>query len=788
MDLNEDVTQVWIEPFSSRELEILQLISDGLSNHKIAKKLYLSINTVKWYNKQMFLKLGVSNRTQASKKAAKLKLLESERESPAQGKEHAAGNLPAQISSYVGREREISEIKELLRKNRLVTLTGAGGSGKTRLALRVAKELGESYPDGVWLVELANIHEPSLVLPTIANVLNVAEKADATLGEVLKRNLSRKHLLLLIDNLEHLLESAPLISELLAAAPQLSVLGTSRERLHIYGEQEYPVQPLNLPDLNNSWNSEELKNVEAIALFIRRAKAVNPNFSLDEEALQHLARICVRLDGLPLAIELCAPMVKVFPLSVIAERIENNLDSIPEGPRDLPARHQTLIKTLQWSTDLLSEDEKRLFERTAVFNGGGTLAAIEYVCGENISGNIGNLLSALVNKNLVLAQEQRDGEIYFGLLETIRHYNLERLIANGKLEPLSQLHAEYFTQLAEQAKDEFGTPKHKYWFLHLKFEQDNIRSAMDWILRASNSDLDLRLAAALYHYWVNYGFSREALHWNEQALEKSKNAAPVLKAIALRTIGDLYTYISEFERGKSLLNQALDIFRALKDEGNEAWAMILFGYAHIKRVDDLPVGIEMSKKGIEKFKKLNDHSGMILGLNILGDLYRMYGDLQSAKNCYQESLQYAQESGEKVREAIQLSNLGVVAYEEKEYLLAENLIQQALEIFLDLDATYGMSYHIGSLAGPSLGLGKNLKAARILGASVAGLDSIENTYQLVDLSMMDHLSKDTLEALDKEAFKKAFQEGQRMSLQEAVAYALNDSNETEKLVYADDGL
>jgi predicted ATPase/DNA-binding CsgD family transcriptional regulator len=774
----ENINQVWIEPFNSRELEVLHLLSDGLSNREIAEKLYLSIDTIKWYNKQLYIKLGVSNRTQAAKKAAELKLLETNQIFSTQEKGHAAGNLPAQISSYVGRKREIGEIRELLRKNRLVTLTGVGGSGKTRLALKVAEKLQGSYPDGVWLVELAKIHEPSLVLPTIANVFNVVEKADATLGEVLKRKLSRKHLLLLIDNLEHLLDSAPLISELLAAVPQLSVLGTSRERLHIYGEQEYPVQPLNLPDPDKMLTGEELRKFESITLFIKRAGAVNPNLSLDEGALQHLARICVRLDGLPLAIELCAPMVKVFPLGVIAERIEKSLSAIPAGPRDLPARHQTLIKTLQWSSDLLTEDEKLLFERLAIFNGGGTLEAIEAICADGISKDIGNLISALVNKNLVLAIERRDGEIHFSLLETIRHYNLERLTANGEIEPLSKLHAEYFTRLAELAEDEFGTPKHKYWFLHLKFEQDNIRSAMDWILRANNSDLGVRLAVALYHYWVNYGFSREALRWNEQALEKSKSAAPVLKAIALRTIGDLCTYISEFERAKSLLNQALDIFRELKDEGNEAWALILFGYAHIMRVDDLPLGIEMSKKGIEKFKKLNDHSGMILGLNILGDLYRVYGELQTAKNCYQESLQYAQESGEKIREAIQLSNLGVVAYEEKEYLLAENLLQQALEKFLDLDATYGMSYHIGSLAGPSLGLGKNLKAARILGASAAGMDSIENPYQLAEEAIMDNISKDTLEALDKETFMKAFQEGQRMSLHEAVAYALNDSDET----------
>jgi non-specific serine/threonine protein kinase len=779
MKANEDMAQVWIEPFSSREIEVLQLMSDGLSNREIAKNLHLSIDTVKWYNKQMFIKLGVNNRTQAAKKAAELKLLESEQIYLTQEKERVVGNLPAQISSYVGRQKEIKEIKYLLKENRLVMLTGTGGSGKTRLALQVAEEMQGSYPEGVWLVELANISEASLVAQTIVNVLNITSKTEATLDEALKRSLSHKHLLLLIDNLEHLLDSAPLISELLAAAPNLSVLGTSRERLHIYGEQEYPVQPLDLPELNNDLNSEELRNIDAIKLFIKRAKAVKPNLSLDEEALHHLARVCVRLDGLPLAIELCAPMVKVYPLGVIAERIEKSLSAIPTGPRDLPARHQTLIKTLQWSSDLLSKDEKHLFERLAIFNGGGTLEAIKVICSDGMSSDVGNLISALVNKNLVLAIERRDGDICFSLLETIRHYNLERLTANGELESLLQLHAEYFTQLIKQAKDEFSTPKHKYWFLHLKLERDNIRSAMDWLLRASNSDLGLRLATDLYHYWVNYGFSREALYWNEQALEKTKSAAPVLKAIALRTIGDLCTYISEFEKGKSLLNQALDIFRELEDEGNEAWAMILFGYAHIMWMDGLPLGIEMSKKGIEKFKKHNDHSGMILGLNILGDLYRVYGDLQTAKKCYQESLQYAQESGEKIREAIQLSNLGVVAYEEKEYRLAENLLQQALEIFLDLDATYGMSYHIGSLAGPTLGLGKNLKAARILGASVAGMDSIENTYQLAEESIMDNISKDTLDALDKEAFMKAFEEGQRMSLQEAVAYALSDSDGTE---------
>ena len=351
--MNVFQAQSWGESFSPRELEVLQLIYNGLSNREIAHELYLSIETIKWYNKQMFMKLGVKNRTQAANKAVELNLLNSEQTSPSQEKTSLVGNLPAQLTSYVGREKEVGEIKGLLKSNRLVVLTGAGGSGKTRLALEVGEESKGEYRDGVWLVELANIRDPSLVLQTIAKVLNLAERSDVSLDEVLKRYLSRRHLLLLIDNLEHLLKCALLIGDLLAAAPQLSVLGTSRERLHIYGEQEYPVHPLNLPDLSSDKISQEFENVESIALFVKRARAVQPTLSLDGEALKELARICIWLDGLPLAIELCAPMVKVFPLEVIAERIEKSLDAIPSGPRDMPARQQTLRSTIRWSYDLL---------------------------------------------------------------------------------------------------------------------------------------------------------------------------------------------------------------------------------------------------------------------------------------------------------------------------------------------------------------------------------------------------------------------------------------------------
>ncbi|NIW48329.1 MAG: AAA family ATPase, partial [Gammaproteobacteria bacterium] len=444
--MNAFQAQPWRESFSTREIEVLQLISRGASNREIAQKLHLSIETVKWYNKQMFSKLGVNNRIQAVNKAAELALLSSEQAIKSQKKPAEAGNLPAQLTSYVGREKEIKEIKELLKHNRLVMLTGVGGAGKTRLALKVGEELNGRYPDGVWMVELANLRDPSLVIQTIANVLHISKRTDpdSTLQELLSRYLRRRHLLLLIDNLEHVLECAPLIGELLAAAPQLSVIGTSRERLHLYGEQEYPVHPLNLPESLDNMTSDDLKNVESINLFIKRAQSIDPSISFDMDELKGVARICASLDGLPLAIELCAPMLKMFPPGEIADRIETSLDVIPGGPRDLPARHQTLDNTIQWSFNLLEESEKRLLERLSIFNGDATLEVIESICGGELPGNIVDLLSALVNKNLVLAQERQDGEIYFRLLETVRQFSYQKLLLSNQAERFAKRHAKTF--------------------------------------------------------------------------------------------------------------------------------------------------------------------------------------------------------------------------------------------------------------------------------------------------------------------------------------------------------
>jgi predicted ATPase/DNA-binding CsgD family transcriptional regulator len=827
MELNEDMSQTWIEPFSSRELEVLQLLSDGLSNREIAEKLYLSIETVKWYNKQMFHKLGVNNRIQAANKAAELKLLESEQASPAQEKGHVAGNLPAQISSYVGRKREIGEIKELLKNNRLVMLTGAGGSGKTRLTLQVAEELQGCYPDGIWLVELANIREPSLVLPTIANVLNVTEKTDAALGEVLMRELSRKHLLLLIDNLEHLLDSALFIAELLAAAPQLSILGTSRERLHIYGEQEYPVLPLSLPDLNCRITGDELKKVEAVALFIKRARAVIPGLSLDEEALEHLARICVRLDGLPLAIELCAPMVKVFPLSVIADRVEKNLHAIPSGPRDLPARQRTLMKTIQWSRDLLKENEKRLFERLAIFNGGGTLDAIESICADGISGDIGNLISALVNKNLVLAQERSDGKIHFGLLETIRQHNQERLSTTNELNSLAKLHAEYFSQLAEESVLYILGSEQVTWLDNLEIEHDNLRASMAWYQTAEGqAESGLLLASSLEYFWGIRGYFSEgrehlsaalsrpealgrtlaranALHAAgrlaylqsrypktrlllEESLSIYRELDPLDRrglADTLITLGDMETELGGYMTAFILMKEALEIMRELDDIRGVSRALWQLG-ARAVRPGDYEQAVQYFEEALPLLRQIGDRGHTSVALSGLSEVAIRQGDYKRATLLEEESLALRREIEEPWGIAISLANFGWIALRQDDLKQAVNLLRESLTLRRDIGERGGSTWCLEKLAEIALitGQRKSLlnseedfqRAARLFGAAEAMREPVDSKIDLVDQPEYNRQVAALRDHLKDATFTKAWAEGRGMSIKQAIEYGLEN--------------
>jgi predicted ATPase/DNA-binding CsgD family transcriptional regulator len=762
----------WMEPLAAREIQILGLISDGLSNREIAQELYLTLETIKWYNKQIYRKLGVNSRMQAAKLTAEQGLLE--QESSAQHEEESrSGNLPAQLTSFVGREKEIAEIKELLKANRLVVLTGTGGSGKTRLALQVAADLSDYYRDGAWLVELAPLSDPNLVPGAIAQALKLQSGGDTALTESLKHFFGRKHLLLLLDNFEHLLEASFLVGELLSAAPQLSVLATSRERLHVYGEQEYPVHPLQLPDHQHPEAPEKLLSYEAINLFVQRAQSVQPDLEANENTLPAIKRICTQLDGLPLALELAASQVKIYPPPILAQQLGNRLGALPQGPRDLPFRQRTLHATIEWSENLLKPQERTLFARLAVFSAGATLEAIERICTPGLSEKIIELLSALVEKNLVLTRESPGGELRFSMLETIHDYARQRLAASDDAQEIHKLHAAYYTDLAAIAYREFRTSRHVYWFAKLRAEQENLRAALAWSLGEGDIHFALSLTGSLRDHWLYNGNAAEGYRWCELILEKKVHESPNLLAGVLCTAGTLAYNKGDIQQGEQLLRRSLELYQQSGDESGTAWALILLAISGVGDPEQIDRYLAMAQESLEAFRRLEDRPGMAQAYNILGELARSVGDYDAAQHYYEECLQLVKITGERMREAMQYDNLSLLAYHRGQYQRSLELILRGLLMFRELGANYGLAMALATMAGPISRLGDHEKAARLLGASDAWMLSSGINQQPADQIEVEKFQSAVRQALGEEAFQQAWQAGHEMSIEEALDYALN---------------
>jgi predicted ATPase len=560
----------------------------------------------------------------------------------------------------------------------------------------------------------------------------------------------------------------------LAAAPQVTILATSRERLHVYGEQEYPVHPLSLPNLESGESTQQWLAYEAIDLFIQRARATQPGFTIDENMISSIARICVQLDGLPLAIELAASQVKIFPPAILAQRLEEGLDALPSGPRDLPSRQRTLRATLDWSYNLLKEDEKILFARLSVFHGGSTLDGIARICGHGLPHNVSETLSALVEKNLVYPRHIAEGELRFTMLEMIHQYAAERLAANGEGENTRILQADYLTNLVETAQKEIYSAGQWYWFGRLRDELDNLRSVLTWSFNGNESEYGLRLAAALPEFWINDGLVVESCRWTDLALNKSFQAEQDLRAGVLRSAGYIALNFNDLRRSKELLRQAVSLYQQNLDERNAAWSLVYLGGAHQENPQDVQQGLDLCKQALELFHHQDDEPGLAYTFNMLGELARLQKDYAAARRYYEESLFSAVEMGARHREAIALNNLSLVAYHQQNYRLALELAHRFLVIARELKSDFRQACFIATLAGPSAALGHPDLAARLLGASYARFQAFGTKQVAVDQSELDDFETATRDLLGDKAFLEAWQAGQTLTLQDAVSLALTE--------------
>jgi predicted ATPase/DNA-binding CsgD family transcriptional regulator len=639
-------------------------------------------------------------------------------------------NLSVQLTSLIGREREVAQVSALLQRPdvRLVTLTGPGGIGKTRLGLQVATELLDSFANGTYFVSLAPITDPPTVIQTIAHTLglehqHVRHHLLTEHMEYLKAFLHNKQLLLLLDNFEQVVSAALELTELLTTCLHLKILVTSRAVLHIQGEYEFPVPPLALPQRTQLSENEDLSQYAAVALFLERALAVKPDLVVTQANIQAIAAICVHLDGLPLAIELAAARIKLFPPRALLQRMTHRLDILTGGVRNAPVRQQTLRNTIEWSYNLLHAGEQRLFRRLSVFSGSFTLEAVEFLC-STVSDEAGFALDAvtsLIDKSLLLQIEREGEEPRLLMLETIREYGLEVLAANGEEEKAQQAHIAYFLTLAEKAGQESGGPQQAAWLDRLEREHTNLQAALHWSVAQGRAKHDmtvaLRLGVALRNFWLVHGPYSEGRNFLEQALAASEGVAVPLQAKALYTAANLAFILSDHDRAEALCQESLKLFRELEDRPGMAFALYLLAW--ISR-DNINVDIAMVEEALELFKAIGDSEYVAWSYYTLGYFDGLRGEYTKARTWIEESLFLQKEIENKRGIAFSLIAWAQIYYYSQSNQAAMNeLLDKSLALFIELDDKTGFAYAKSLQGQISLIQGNVAKACLLIEESLA---------------------------------------------------------------------
>jgi predicted ATPase/serine/threonine protein kinase len=617
-------------------------------------------------------------------------------EKPVQPVEARPTNLPVQRTRFVGREKEVAAAKELLLRQdvRLVTITGPGGIGKTRLAVEVASGLVELFPGGAHYIPLSPLTDSSLIASIIVQTLGIREAGVQSPLEILRKTLQDSLLapmLLLLDNFEHLIGAAPIVAELLAIAPKLKILVTSRSALHVYGEHEFPVPPLALPDARSTPSLESLSHYPAIALFVQRAVAAKPDFELNAENARAVTEICTRLDGLPLAIELAAARVKVLSPSSMRARLASRLQLLTGGARDLPQRQQTLRATMDWSYDLLSAAEQKLFRRLSVFVGGSNLEGVEAVC--DTTGDLDlDLLdgtASMVDKSLLQQFEQANGESRFVMLETIREYALEKLKASLEEASTKRAHAAYCLVLAEEEASEKTGTEGAEWLERFALEHDNFRAALEWLTETGNADWGLRLGGALFRFWETREFITEGRDRLDKLL---KLPAPptMVRERAVFSAGVLASEQADYASADPLFREALEIARQLGDKRGMAVSLNALGVNDRNR-GETAVAHSLFEESLLLWRELGDQTAVARSLSNLANVVKSQGDFARARALHAECLSIFSGIGDRAGVAWSLNSQGDVARDQGDRAGAQILYEQGLTIFRALGDYWGIA-------------------------------------------------------------------------------------------------
>jgi predicted ATPase/class 3 adenylate cyclase len=679
-------------------------------------------------------------------------------------------NLPVQLTSFVGREPEIAAAGELLDRARLVTLTGPGGTGKTRLALQVAAEQLSRYADGVFVVELAPITDPELVVSAIAGAIGVRGMPDRPLIDSLKDALREKELFLVLDNFEQVIGAAPHVTDLLSAAPRLRVLVTSRAVLHVHGEHELPVLPLRIPDPAHLPALEALSQFEGVALFIERAMAARPDFEVTRESAAAIAEIVARLDGLPLAIELAAAKAKLLGAEAILGRLGSRLSFLGGGARDLPARQQTLRQAIDWSFNLLPPPEQALIRRLGVFVGGWTLGSADRVCNP---GELGldpfEAMAALVDQSLVRREEAAHGEPRFLMLETIREYAGERLAQAGETDGLRRMHATHFLELAEAAEPDLT--KDPEVIDRVGHDHDNYRAALSWAIEKDEAELGLRLGYALWRFWHQRAHLHEGRQWFERLLAL-RGAAPrtTVRAKGLTGAAGIAYWQNDYEAADAWYVEAESIYRELGDRVDLADALYNTGSMAALRGDMSTVFTKLGE-GEAIGRELADDGIVERFTQAQGYMAFMTDDLERARTLLDEGLELAERHGDRMGIAMANHTVAQVARLQGRFGDAADHYRRALRYGHEMGDAASMTEPLQGLAAVAIKQGDVERGVRLLGANSAIREQLGGGPPPEWLRLGDPLA-DARTILDEDVYARAWEAGLQMTVDEAVAEAL----------------